>query len=145
MVLEDNDDHAFLAKQALIRASRSAEVYTFPNGRAALNWLDEQKGADEFPNLILMDLDMPELDGLEFLKIYHDHYSRMDSPVILLTSSMNEKDVREAYRLGAAGYIAKPLNLSHNLRKLQNYLDMLQIPLTVWPCSQISNTEGILA
>ncbi len=140
MLLEDNDDHAFIAKQCLLRSPTPIELEVFANGREALEHLESHL---QMPELMLLDLDMPEMDGLSFLQQLQKLLGRASLPVILLTSNMNEEKIRQAYQLGAAGFVSKPLSAPQNLQKLQNYLDLLQIPLTIWPYSHIPSSETV--
>ncbi len=141
MLLEDNDDHAFIAKQCLLRSATPLDIEIFPDGREAFEYLETHL---EMPALVLLDLDMPGMDGLAFLRELQTLMGRTTIPVILLTSSMNEQKIRQAYQLGAAGFVNKPLSAPQNLQKLQNYLDLLQIPITVWPYGHIPSSEPVV-
>ncbi|MDQ7051415.1 MAG: response regulator [candidate division KSB1 bacterium] len=141
MLVEDNDDHAFIAKQCLLRSTTAIDIEVFPEGREALEHLESHM---EMPALVLLDLDLPGMDGLSFLRELRTLLGRTTIPVILLTSSMDEQKIRQAYQFGAAGFVNKPLSAPQNLQKLQNYLDLLQIPITVWPYGHILSSEPVV-
>ncbi len=84
------------------------------------------------------------MNGIQFLEKLLPARRRPQLPVIILTAQPDEKRIARAYALGAAGFIHKPLNLPQNLQKLQNYLDLLQLPLRVWPIAGVRGTEVLL-
>lgn len=79
------------------------------NGEEALNIL---KDREVNPDIIILDLNMPKVNGLEFLKIIKQDEVRRYIPTIMLTTSSNYKDIKECYQNGIAGYVVKPLK--HN-------------------------------
>ena len=76
----------------------------------------------EQPCIILLDLNMPKMGGLEFLKIvkYHEHFNRI--PVIVLTTSRENQDRLESFNLGVVGYMVKPIGLLLNYQRLVGLL-----------------------
>lgn len=142
LIIEPHDEHRFLAKQCLLRAAPEIEVEICESGDQAMQRLVHDAG---WPDIILLDIDLPDRSGLTFIQQVKQTFPNKLTPILLLTDGMDEALLREAYRAGAAGYIEKPMNVPRNLQKLQNYLDMLQIPLTVWPYSHIPPVqEGML-
>lgn len=77
------------------------------DGRAALDYL--QAAGQSLPNLILLDLRLPRIDGLEVLRILKGSPELHDIPVVVLTTSANDKDIAQAYDLGASSYLVKPV------------------------------------
>lgn len=108
LLAEDNDGDVFLVRRALEKRSISHELVVAHNGEQALAWLEGQGLA---PDLILLDLNLPRLDGAQLLSHIRksDCYSR--TPVIILTSSDSPKDRQEALELGANLYFRKPTDL----------------------------------
>jgi len=132
------DDDA--ADQKLIRTSIGTvnpdiTVQTANNAEDALELLRtiiiEQRQAD-LPNLILLDLNMPGMGGREFLRRVKTHDSLKRVPIVVLTSSKNEKDISESYLLQAAGYLHKPpslLDLNLLMQGLEKYwFGMCKLP-----------------
>ena len=97
------------------------------NGEQALDILN--KGG-ELPDLILLDLNMPKINGLEFLRILKDDERLKYIPTIVLTTSNNRKDVLECYRIGIAGYILKPL-------KYEDYVSKIHKVLAYWSINEL--------
>ena len=97
------------------------------NGEEALEVLGS---ADQLPDIILLDLNMPRMSGIEFLKVLKadEHYKYL--PTIMLTTSQNRADLLECYRIGIAGYILKPL-------KYEDYEDKLTKVVQYWEVSEL--------
>lgn len=72
------------------------------------------------PKLILLDLNMPEMDGQELLRLIKQDLSTHNIPVIIFSTSNNERDINECYELGANAYLQKPLNFDHYLKLAKN-------------------------
>ena len=89
------------------------------NGEEALNIL-EKKG--ELPDIILLDLNMPKINGMEFLSILKKDEALRYIPAIVLTTSNNQKDLLECYKLGIAGYVLKPLKYEDYVMKIKSLL-----------------------
>ncbi len=89
------------------------------NGDEALNIL---KKKDELPDIILLDLNMPKINGMEFLSILKKDKNLQHIPAIILTTSNNQKDLLECYKLGIAGYVLKPLKYEDYVTKIKNLL-----------------------
>ena len=98
------------------------DVYTAENGQIALDFLSD----DNKPDLILLDLNMPELNGKEFLKTMLKDKKFKNIPVILLTCISNNKEIGETLSLGAKGYIEK----TESLGEIFNKIDTL-IPIAI--------------
>lgn len=97
------------------------------NGEEALHILKEK---DIVPNIIFLDLNMPRMSGLEFLKRLKSNDRLKFIPTIVLTTSNNHKDVLECFRIGIAGYILKPL-------KYEDYVDKIGKVLSYWNINQL--------
>lgn len=114
ILAEDNPSDAELTIRALNKNNICNNILHLPDGEQVLEYIFatgryENRKRDEIPKLILLDLKMPKVDGLEVLKkIKSDDRSKI-IPVVLLTSSKEEKDIAEGYRLGVNSYIVKPV------------------------------------
>jgi CheY-like chemotaxis protein len=114
LLAEDNDGDVFLVRRALEKRGISHELVVAHNGEEALAWLDGHSGEvhrDSTPDLILLDLNLPRIDGAQLLSHIRksDWFSR--TPVIVLTSSDSPKDRQMALELGANLYFRKPTDL----------------------------------
>ncbi len=108
-LVEDDAVDQMLLKRALSSLGIRNRLDIANNGEEALEQLGKSTGEDR-PCLILIDLNMPRMNGFEFLRVLRQDESLRMIPVIVLTTSKEQKDVRESYRLGAAGYMAKPVD-----------------------------------
>jgi len=115
LLVEDNPDDVELTLRALMKNHILAEVVLVRDGAEALDYLNgagTYTGRDATcqPTLILLDLKLPKLSGLEVLaRVRNDDRTRM-VPVVILTSSREEQDVIEGYRRGANSYVRKPVD-----------------------------------
>lgn len=114
LLVEDDDDDIELARLALKRGNIKTDVVVKSDGRKALEFLDELPADDSSetpkPAVILLDINMPEIDGFEVLKRIKRKRSTKNIPVIMLSSSEEEQDVARSYEYGANSYVSKPLN-----------------------------------
>ncbi len=108
-LVEDDAVDQMLLQRALSTLRIKNRLDVANNGEEALELLGRSKSED-IPCLILIDLNMPRMNGFEFLKALRQDESLRMIPVIVLTTSKEQKDVKESYRLGAAGYMAKPVD-----------------------------------
>ena len=89
------------------------------NGEDALQHIEDKS---KFPDLILLDLNMPKVGGIEFLAILKNNDDIKHIPTVILTTSDNQKDLEECYRLGVSGYVLKPLKYDDYVEKIKNVL-----------------------
>lgn len=114
LFVEDNPDDAELATRALRKSGIANDIVVVRDGQEALDWLFGEgayagRSPAELPTVILLDLKLPKIDGIEVLRrVRADPRTRLQ-PVVVLTSSDEEKDRVESYRLGANSYICKPV------------------------------------
>lgn len=124
VLIEDNDDDVSLAKRALAKNNIANEIVVVRDGAKALEYLfgtGEFEGRDpaNVPCLVLLDLKLPKVDGLEVLRsIKSDERTRL-VPVVVLTSSSEEQDLVESYNLGANSYIRKPVDFEQFVTSVQ--------------------------
>jgi|GEM_PF-370411 len=113
---EDSDDDAFLMKRAFAKANFPGTLVVVPHGVSAMGYLvGEGSYANRteypLPRLILLDIKMPHMGGLDVLKWIRSSEKWDETPVIMLTSSSQPSDVETAYKNGANCYLVKPTNL----------------------------------
>jgi two-component system response regulator len=114
LLVEDNPDEIELTIRALKQHHLANDVVVISDGREALEYLfAEGKYADDpplLPELLLLDINLPKVSGIEVLKRLRAHPRTQLVPVVMLTSSKEERDVLESYRLGANSYVQKPVS-----------------------------------
>ncbi len=113
LFVDDDPDHAVLITRAIKEADITAELHTASDGEEALALLRTTEDAP--PDLVLLDINMPGLSGLDVLAQIKGDAALRRLPVVMLTSSELSSDIARAYELGASGYISKP-SLMHDLR-----------------------------
>jgi CheY-like chemotaxis protein len=113
LLAEDNDGDVFLVRRALEKRGLLHELVVAHNGEEALGWLDGHASEKApAPHLILLDLNLPRVDGLQILSHVRKSDSFSCTPVIVLTSSDSPKDRQMALELGANLYFRKPTDLA---------------------------------
>jgi len=118
LLVEDNPMDEELTLRALKKSNILNPVVVARDGVAALDYLFARgshagRSSSELPQLVLLDLKLPKLDGLEVLKeVRHNELTQL-LPVVILTSSVEEDDVARGYSLGANSYVRKPVDFDH--------------------------------
>lgn len=121
LLLEDELSDAYLVKMALKEGKVLAHLHHVVDGREGLDFLNKtEKYADApRPDLIFLDLNMPRMNGSEFLIAIKADERFKGIPVVVLTTSDYEKDVVSSYQLGAASYITKPMDMPQFIKAIQ--------------------------
>ncbi len=135
LLVEDNPDDELLTLRALKQNKVLNNVVVVRDGVEALDYLfargvHAERSPDEMPELVLLDLKLPKLDGLEVLKQLRENSATHLLPVVILTSSDEEVDIATGYELGANSYIRKPVDFkqfSEAVRELSVYWLVLNI------------------
>lgn len=135
IMIEDDAGHATLIEKNLRRAGISNEIVHLDNGRKALEYLTatgEYEGQQPHPPmLILLDLNLPEVDGFEILEtIKRDERTKL-TPVIILTTTDNPREIERCYALGCNVYVTKPVeyeSFAESIRKLGLLLAVVRVP-----------------
>jgi CheY-like chemotaxis protein len=110
LLVEDDPDHELLTIRALKKSNIANDVRVARDGEEAINLL---LGADAIqPQVILLDLKLPKVDGLEVLRRIRTSDATKMLPVVVLTSSDEERDLVRSYQLGVNSYIRKPVNFN---------------------------------
>jgi CheY-like chemotaxis protein len=114
MLVEDDPDHELLTIRALRKANIVSEIPVARDGEEALQMLFGKEGDEppRLPQVVLLDLKLPKIDGLEVLRRIRETDRTRMLPVVILTSSDEESDIVRSYRLGVNSYIRKPVNFN---------------------------------
>ena len=108
LLVEDNPDDAELTIRVLKKHNLANNLVHLHDGEEALDFLFAG-GNNQIPKLILLDLKMPKVDGIEVLRKIKSDEQKKVIPVVILTSSKEERDVVESYQLGVNAYVVKPV------------------------------------
>lgn len=130
LLVEDDRVDAMTVKRALREINVTNPLITLENGEEALTYL--KNGRNGKPCIILLDLNMPRMNGIEFLKIAKQDDQIKRIPVIILTTSNDEQDKFESFNLSVAGYMLKPVNY------LQ-FVETMRAIKMYWTLSELSN------
>jgi two-component system, response regulator len=109
LLVEDNLDDAGLTIRALKKHNLANNLLHLHDGEEAIHYLFSEK-ITSIPKVILLDLKMPKVDGIEVLRKLKGDERKKIIPVVVLTSSKEEKDIVESYKLGVNAYIVKPVD-----------------------------------
>jgi len=113
LLVEDNPRDAELTIRALKRHNLANRLFHVENGAEALDFLfrrgNYENRSDSSPKVVLLDLKLPKVDGLEVLRTMKSDPNLGTIPVVVVTSSAEDPDIRAAYDLGANGYVIKPV------------------------------------
>ncbi len=131
VMIEDDEGHARLIEKNVRRAGVCNEIVHFADGTSALAHLQSAEVRAAGPVLILLDLNLPDMSGVDILaKLKADDRMRR-SPVIVLTTTDDKTEIQRCYDLGANVYITKPVdyeNFANAIRQLGLFLSVMQVP-----------------
>ncbi len=129
LLVEDDVVDAMTVKRALRDINVTNQLDTVRNGEEALDRL--RNGQNHKPCVILLDLNMPKMNGIEFLRIAKEDESLKRIPVVVLTTSKGEQERTESFKLGVAGYMIKPvdyLQFVETVRTIGMYWTLSELP-----------------
>ncbi|MCW2315469.1 Response regulator receiver domain-containing protein [Rhodoblastus acidophilus] len=131
VMIEDDEGHARLIEKNIRRAGVHNEIITFGNGADALAYLLDADKTRRGPLLILLDLNLPDMTGIDILaRIKSDEVVKR-SPVIVLTTTDDRREIQKCYDIGANVYITKPVDydsFANAIRQLGLFLSVIQVP-----------------
>jgi CheY-like chemotaxis protein len=136
LLVEDDNVDAMTVKRAMRDLHAASSVIHSVNGEEALKYLTRPD--TEKPFVILLDLNMPKMGGIEFLKVIKTNPELKTIPIIVLTTSKEKRDVHESFELGAAGYMVKPVDYS-------KFVEILGKIMIYWSSSELPAPEFMLA
>jgi CheY-like chemotaxis protein len=135
IMVEDDEGHARLIEKNIRRAGVANEIVSFTNGTAALQYLLGDDGTGLINKgrqlLVLLDLNLPDMTGIDILeKVKANEHTRR-SPVVVLTTTDDQREIQRCYDLGANVYITKPVDydgFANAIRQLGLFFSVMQIP-----------------
>ena len=135
VMVEDDEGHARLIERNIRRAGVNNEIVPFTNGTAALDFLLGPDGSglvsENKQLLILLDLNLPDMTGIDILeKVKANKHTKL-SPVIVLTTTDDKREIQRCYELGANVYITKPVDydgFANAIRQLGLFFSVIQVP-----------------
>ena len=137
VMIEDDEGHARLIEKNIRRAGVGNEIIPFVNGTDALNYLlgDDRSGAASSgrQQLILLDLNLPDMTGIDILQKLKGNKHTKRSPIVVLTTTDDSREIQRCYDLGANVYITKPVNyegFANAIRQLGLFVAVMQVPET---------------
>lgn len=127
LLVEDNEDDIILTKEAFEENRLVNKLNVVKTGMDAIRYLKKEEPYANAvkPNIILLDLNLPEMSGVEVLQKIKNEEDLQDIPVVILTTSNLEQDIVKSYKLHASCYINKPVNLN-------NFFDIIKIFGQFW-------------
>jgi two-component system response regulator len=125
LLVEDNDNDVELTRMAFVKSKLLVNLHHAKDGEECMAFLRQQgKYADApAPDIILLDLNMPRMDGREVLKEISEDLSLRHLPVVILTTSAEESEILKMYELRCSSYIVKPVNFDQFMRVIQSLAD----------------------
>lgn len=127
LLIEDDEIERLKFARVFQKNEYPHKVIETKNGEEALMFL---RNKEQLPDVILLDLNMPKMNGLEFILILKEDPLLKHIPVVILSTSNNHKDLKECYEAGIAGYIVKPL-------KYDDYIEKIKALVTYWSTNEI--------
>jgi CheY-like chemotaxis protein len=137
IMVEDDEGHARLIEKNIRRAGVNNQVIPFTNGTEALTYLLGEDGSGEVSArrhmLVLLDLNLPDMTGVDILEKVKSNQHTKRSPVVVLTTTDDQREIQRCYDLGANVYITKPVdyeNFANAIRQLGLFFSVIQVPET---------------
>jgi CheY-like chemotaxis protein len=135
IMIEDDEGHARLIERNIRRSGINNEIIPFTTGTDALNYLFGSDGeGDEHSGralLILLDLNLPDMTGIEILRQVKANMTLKSAPVVVLTTTDDSHEIKRCYELGCNVYITKPVNcesFANAIRQLGLFFSVIQVP-----------------
>jgi CheY-like chemotaxis protein len=135
IMIEDDEGHARLIEKNIRRAGVNNAIVPFTNGTEALTYLFGEDGSGEVSSgrqlLILLDLNLPDMGGVDILDKVKGNVHTRRSPVVVLTTTDDSREIQRCYDLGANVYITKPVDyegFANAIRQLGLFFSVMQVP-----------------
>lgn len=149
LLVEDNEKDIELTLHALRSENLGNQIHIVRDGEEALQFLDDceeqlSSGHELLPKVILLDLKLPKVDGLQVLRRIKTSPLTRFIPVVVLTSSKEDQDIVESYRLGVNSYLQKPVNFEQ-FRKMVKQLGLYWLVVNQLPSASAVQVENKVA
>ena len=131
LLIEDNPMDIDLTRRAFARRKVLNPINIARDGEEALDYLPKWEAGELLPVVVLLDINLPKINGLEILRQYKTHPIAQKVPIVVLTTSAEDRDVETAYQLGANSYIVKPVNFEKFVEvaaQIDLYWNVVNIP-----------------
>lgn len=135
VMIEDDEGHARLIEKNIRRAGVTNDIISFRDGTSALKHFMGEDGKGDAcagrSSLVLLDLNLPDMTGIDILAILKGNEHTRRAPVIVLTTTDDQREIQRCYDLGANVYITKPLNyesFANAIKQLGLFISVMQIP-----------------
>ncbi|WP_020180572.1 response regulator [Methylopila sp. M107] len=131
VMIEDDEGHARLIEKNVRRAGVNNEIRHFADGTSALAFLQSEDTEAHGPLLILLDLNLPDMTGIDILGVLKKHDRLKRAPVIVLTTTDDKVEIQRCYDLGCNVYITKPVDyetFATAIRQLGLFISVMQVP-----------------
>jgi CheY-like chemotaxis protein len=135
VMIEDDEGHARLIERNIRRSGVNNEIMPFTDGTSAVNYLFGKDGSGiqhkGHALLILLDLNLPDMSGIEILRQVKENEYLKSTPVVVLTTTDDSHEIKRCYELGCNVYITKPVNyesFANAIRQLGLFFSVIQVP-----------------
>jgi DNA-binding response OmpR family regulator len=135
IMIEDDEGHARLIERNIRRSGINNEIVPFTNGTAAVNYLFGRDGTGNDHKgralLILLDLNLPDMTGIDILRRVRENRYLKTAPVVVLTTTDDSQEIKRCYDMGCNVYITKPVNydsFANAIRQLGLFFSVIQVP-----------------
>ena len=131
VMIEDDEGHARLIERNVRRAGVNNEIAHFASGTAALDYLLGPAATAGHSLLILLDLNLPDMSGVDILARVKETPALRRAPVVVLTTTDDQREIQRCYDLGANIYVTKPVDydaFAHAIRQLGLFFSVMQVP-----------------
>ena len=131
LLIEDNPMDVDLTRRAFARRRVINPIEVARDGEEALAYLDKWEAGDPLPVVVLLDINLPKVNGLEILHQFKTSNLCQKVPIIVLTTSAEDRDIQTAYKLGANSYIVKPVDFEKFVdvaAQIDLYWNVINIP-----------------
>ena len=138
IMVEDDEGHARLIERNIRRSGVNNEIVAFTDGTSAVDYLFGKDGTGSArkgqPLLVLLDLNLPDMTGIDILKRVKENAHLRSTPVVVLTTTDDSHEIKRCYELGCNVYITKPVNyesFANAIRQLGLFFSVIKVPEAV--------------
>jgi len=133
LLIEDNEGDILLTREAFEESKLVNNLITIKDGKEAINFFESLRYVEDFPQLVLLDVNLPKISGHEVLIYIKSSEKYRSIPVIMLTTSSSEKDVMKSYKNHANCYITKPIDVDDFMKAMQKieefWINTVSVPV----------------